>query len=155
MDSHPLGSHMLDSHHLQHDLPADEPGAVGTPAVAANLSAIEAVFRTLAEEGMLAGVEALLQVSHENLRFQPASAEGRVLDGHDQVRAFFSEAEAAGRSIRIRPRSFEEHGDEVVVGGSMRMMRPDGSFAERQVRWTFRFRDGLLEAACWSPRHSD
>jgi hypothetical protein len=33
------------------------------------------------------------------------------------------------------------------------VMRREGSFAESQVRWIYRFRDGLVEEARWRPRH--
>ncbi len=155
MDSRTLDSHMLDSHQLEGNLPADAPGATGTPSESANLRAIKEVFRANAEGGIGGGVDALLQISHEDCRFRPASAVGRVLEGHDEVRAFFRAAEATGKSISVRPRIFEEHGDEVVVSGSLRVMQPEGSFAERQISWIYRFRDGLLEEACWGPRHSD
>ena len=155
MDSRTLDSRLLDSHQLDGSLPADAPGATGKTAESANLRGIKEAFRAMAEGGISASVDALLQISHEDCRFRPASAEGKVLEGHDEVRAFFSAAEATGSSISVRPRSFEEHGDEVVVSGSMRVMQPEGSFAERQIRWIYRFRDGLVEEACWSPRHSD
>lgn len=155
MDSHTLDSHMLDSHRLEGDPPADAPGAVDPARESANLRAIKEAFRAMAEGGIRASVDAMLRISHESCRFRPASAEGRVLQGHDEVRAFFSAAEANGTSISVRPRIFEEHGDEIVVTGSMRVMQPEGSFAERQIRWIYRFRDGLVEEACWGPRHSD
>ena len=155
MDSHTLDSRPLDSDQLDGSLPADAPAATGTTGESANLRGIKEAFRAMAEGGIGASVDALLEISHEDCRFRPASAEGRVLEGHDEVRAFFSAAETTGKSISVRPRSFEEHGDEVVVSGSMRVMQPEGSFAERQIRWIYRFRDGLVEEACWSPRHSD
>ena len=34
---------------------------------------------------------------------------------------------------RPSARTFEEHGDEVVVGGSVRLQRPSGGFAESQI----------------------
>jgi ketosteroid isomerase-like protein len=155
MDSRTLDSHVLDSHQLEASLPANAPGTTGTTSESANVRAIKEAFRAMAEGGIGASVDALLQISHKDCRFRPASAEGRVLEGHDEVRAFFSSAETTGKSITVRARTFEEHGDEVVVSGSMRVIQPEGSFAERQIRWIYRFRDGLVEEACWSPRHSD
>lgn len=140
MDSRTLGSH-----HLENDLTEADPGA--------NLRAVKEAFRVFTDEGATAGVEALLLICHEDCRFSPASGEGRVLEGHDEIRAYFSEALAAGMSVSVRPRAFEENGDEVVVSGSTRVMRPGGSFAERQIRWIYRFRDGLVEEAGWLPRH--
>lgn len=141
-----MDSHTLDSHHLERDLTPDDPGA--------NVRAVKEAFRVFSDGGAMAGVEALLLISHQNCRFRPPSAEGRMLEGHDEIRAYFSEALAAGTSVSVRPRIFEENGDEVVVSGSTRVMRPGGSFAERQIRWIYRFRDGLVEEAGWRPRHS-
>ncbi len=141
-----MDSRTLDSHRLERDLTKADPGA--------NLRAVKEAFRVFTDEGAAAGVEALLLICHEDCRFSPPSAEGRVLEAHEEVRAYFSEALAAGTSVSVRPRIFDEDGDEVVVSGSMRVMRPDGSFAERQVRWIYRFRDGLIEEAGWGPRHS-
>lgn len=155
MDSHTLDSHLLDSDQLEANLPADAPGVASTTSESANVRAIKEAFRAMAEGGIGASIDALLQISHEDCRFRPASAEGKVLEGHDEVRAFFRAADTTGASISVRARSFEGHGDEVVVRGSMRVIQPEGSFAERQVRWIYRFRDGLVEEACWSPRHSD
>jgi ketosteroid isomerase-like protein len=76
-----------------------------------------------------------------------------VLHGRDEVRSFFREAEEAGRLVSVRPRTFAEDGDEIVVSGSMRVGRPGGGFAESQIRWIYRFRDGRLEEAAWAPRH--
>ena len=59
------------------------------------------------------------------------------------------------RAITVRPQTFEEHGDEIVVSGSVRLQRPAGGFAESQIRWIYRFREGLIEDAQWGPRHPD
>lgn len=136
---------MLDSHDLDPRSPEEHSGA--------NLRAIQEAFRVFTDGGTIAGVEALLHISHRDCRFSPPSASGRVLEGHDEVLAFYGEVAAEGASISVRARSFTEEGDEVVVSGSTRLMRREGSFAESQVRWIFRFRDGLVEEDRWSPRH--
>jgi len=140
-----MDSPTLDSHDFERHLPDNAPGA--------NLRAIQEAFRVFTDGGAIAGVEALLLISHPDCRFSPPSAAGQVLQGPEQVLAFYREAAAGGTSISVRPRSFTEEGDEVVVSGSMRVIRREGSFAESQVRWIYRFRDGLVEEARWSPRH--
>jgi ketosteroid isomerase-like protein len=112
---------------------------------------VKEAFRAFAEGGVEAGVERLLSRAHEDAEFRPYSASGRVLRGAAEVRAFFSEQLAAGRAMTLRPASFEECGDEVVVNGSLRVARPTGGFSESQLRWIYRFRDGRLEDASWSP----
>ena len=61
---------------------------------------------------------------------------------------------AAGTQMRLNPTSFREAGDEVVVDGSIRVARPAGGFSESQISWTYRFREGRLAAAGWSPRQA-
>jgi hypothetical protein len=40
----------------------------------------------------------------------------------------------------------------VLVNGSMRVGRPSGGFSESQISWIYKFRDGQLAEASWSPR---
>jgi hypothetical protein len=40
----------------------------------------------------------------------------------------------------------------VIVNGTMRVARPGGGFSESQISWTYRFDDGRLAEASWSPR---
>ena len=54
-------------------------------------------------------------------------------------------------SATARPWSFEEDGDSVIVQGSIRLQRRDGSIADAQLRWTYTFRDGRLAAASSGP----
>jgi hypothetical protein len=56
--------------------------------------------------------------------------------------------------MTARPTSIEERGDEVVVNGSLRVERSTGGFAESQITWTYRFRDGLLQEARGGPRRA-
>jgi hypothetical protein len=116
---------------------------------------VKEAFRASEEAGVKAGVERLLSRAHDGIEFRPYVAPGKVLRGPDEVRAFFSEQLAEGRTITATPSSFEERGEEIVVTGSLRVARPAGGFAESQVKWTYRFREGLLEEASWSPPNGD
>jgi ketosteroid isomerase-like protein len=114
---------------------------------------IKDAFRALADGGLQAGVDALLSCAHEDCLFRPFTAGERTLHGRSEVHAFFRDVLSTGQEMSVRPTSFEEAGDEIRVSGSMRLLRPTGGFAESQVRWTYRFRDGLVEEAHWGPRH--
>lgn len=149
MDSPPV-----DFRVLRRDVPEHASAANGSPVESANLRAIKRAFTAFMESGTGAGVDALLRVAHDDCVFRPYSAGGRELCGHNEVRAYFRDAAAAGTSIRVTARSFEERGDEVIVSGSTRVGRPGGGFAESQICWIYRFRDGLVEEASWGPRHS-
>jgi ketosteroid isomerase-like protein len=57
--------------------------------------------------------------------------------------------------VILRPRNFLDDGDDVIVIGSARVQRSEGGFAETQVRWTWRFRNGLISEADWESRAGD
>ena len=69
--------------------------------------------------------------------------------------AFIRRTTDEGVSIKASARSFDVEGDSVVVRGSARVVRPDGSFAETKLRWTYHFRDGLIDEISWQPRAGD
>ena len=130
--------------------PAPQNGHAESP----NLHVIKQAFRASVDDGFEAGLEELLSVAHADFEFRPYIASNQVLRGHDEVRRYYGEAIAAGTQMRLNPTSFHEAGDEVVVHGSIRVARPSGGFAETQISWTYRFRDGRLAAAGWTPRTS-
>jgi hypothetical protein len=47
---------------------------------------------------------------------------------------------------------FVEEDERVLVAGSIRVVHPDGSFAETMVRWIYTFRDDRVERLFWEPR---
>jgi ketosteroid isomerase-like protein len=130
--------------------PAQQNGHAESP----NMLAIKEAFRASVDDGFEAGLEALLGRAHEDCEFRPYIADGRALRGHDEVRRYYGEAIAAGEEMRLNPTSFHEEGDAIVVHGSIRVARPSGGFAETQISWTYRFRDGRLAEAGWTPRRA-
>jgi ketosteroid isomerase-like protein len=125
-----------------------------TGADSQNLLVVKDAFEALREGDVEAAVERLLSRAHASFEFRPYLAADRVLRGADEVRAFFREQLAAGTRLSLRPTSFEEDGEQIVVLGSLRVVRPTGGFSESQLRWTYRFRDGLLRDARWGPRQA-
>ena len=150
-----MDSLKVDSHGQALDGPAEGLEPNNPPLESANMGAIKEAFRAFTEDGVIAGVDSLLSHAHEDCEFRPYTAGDQVLRGCDEARTFFSEAVAAGAAITVRPQTFEERGDEIVVSGSVRLQRPAGGFAESQIRWIYRFREGLIEDAQWGPRHPD
>jgi hypothetical protein len=129
-----------------------------------NLAAIQRVWETLEARGPLAAAEELMGISHEKVEMhsyiargaaRPGEAKDEVIRGREAVVAFMRRSSDEGVSVRARAQSFEVEGDSVVVRGSARVGRPDGSFAEAKLRWTYRFRDGLIEEISWQPRAGD
>jgi ketosteroid isomerase-like protein len=130
---------------------------------APSVGAIQKVWETLDASGVLAATEELMTISHEHVEFRSYLARGvarpgdadEVIRGREEVVAFLRRTTEEGVSITARARSFKVEGDSVVVRGSARVVRPDGSFAETKLSWTYRFRDGLIDEISWQPRAGD
>lgn len=120
-----------------------------------NIATIKEVYRAMQEDGMRSGGEYLASRACEDARIRLYTTSDRVLHGRNEVRSFYADAEQAGMSILLRPREFLDEGDKVTVIGSARVQRPEGGFAETQVRWTWRFREGLIAESDWEPRAGD
>jgi ketosteroid isomerase-like protein len=112
---------------------------------------VKELWNVLESEGLLESLEFLREHSHEDAELRPYVGEGRVFHGVGEFREFVREELAAGATLNASPWSFEEVGDDVVVAGSIRVQRTDGSIADAQVRWTFTFRDGRVAAAASAP----
>jgi ketosteroid isomerase-like protein len=149
-----MDSPMLDSHRLELEPPMLNAAPNGSLVDSANMLVIKEAFRAFNEDGLEAGVDSLLGSSHEDAIFSPYLAGGQVLNGQREAREFFRRSIEAGESMSVRAQTFEDHGDEIVVSGSVRVLREGGGFAESQVRWTYRFRDGRVAEARWGPRHA-
>ena len=146
----------MDSHDELAVNPAAPPGR--------NLAAIQRVWELFEASGPLTSTEELMRISHENVELhsylargaaRPGEAEDEVFRGREEVVAFIRRTTDKGVSIKARARSFDVEGDSVVVRGSARVVRPDGSFAETKLRWTYHFRDGLIDEISWQPRAGD
>jgi hypothetical protein len=116
-----------------------------------NLEAVKAIWAALERDGLEASAEATLNLCHEDVEFTPYSGEGRTLRGADEVRKFLCEGASAGTTFHASAWRFEEEGDVVTVLGSIRVHRADGSLADAQVRWVYRFSGGLVKSASFEP----
>jgi ketosteroid isomerase-like protein len=119
-----------------------------------NVRIVKGAFEALDESGLEAAIEHLLNHAYADVEFHPYVGAGRVLRGPDEVRAFYRGQIEAGTVYTARPSSIEECGDEVVVNGSLRVLRSTGGFAESQITWTYRFRDGRLQGVRGGPRQA-
>jgi hypothetical protein len=117
-----------------------------------NLRVVKDAIVLMEEDGLEAAIEHLLSHAHADVEFLSYLGEGRVLRGPEEVRAFYRGQLDAGTSLVLRPSTFEDCGDEVVVNGSLRVVRAAGGFSESQLSWTYRFRDGRLKEFRWGPR---
>jgi hypothetical protein len=128
------------------------------------LAAIQKVWELLETGGPLAAAEALMLISHEDVELHsyvarraapPGVVAAEVMHGREEVMAFLRKATDDGVSIKASAKSFELEGDSVVARGSVRVVRPDGSFAETKLSWRYRFREGLIDEISWQPRAGD
>jgi ketosteroid isomerase-like protein len=117
-----------------------------------NVRVVKDAFAVLGEAGLEAATEHLLSNSHDDVEFAPYLGDGVVLRGPDEVRAYVRSQIESGTVLTARLSTIEDCGDEVVANGSLRVLRPTGGFAESQISWTYRFRDGLLQEARGGPR---
>ena len=116
-----------------------------------NLTTIKQLWDTFARDGQGAATEALLAACHPDAEFRPYTADGKLLHGCDEIREFFAQAAASGDTLKATPYSFSEEGDVVTVGASIRVIHGDGSLADAQVAYTYRFRDGRIARAATAP----
>lgn len=115
------------------------------------MDAVKEIWAVLERDGAAASTETLLAHCHEDAELRPYSAEGRTLRGVTEIREFVEDRAAAGGSIHATPWRFEERGQQVVVTGSLRVQRPDGSIADAQLRWCYTFQGDLIAHAEFAP----
>jgi ketosteroid isomerase-like protein len=129
-----------------------------------NLAAVQNVWRVQESSGTLAAIDELMRLSHEDVELRsyvahaaasPGNRDVNVMRGSEEIMAFYRTADEEGVSARARAKSFEVEGDSVVVRGTVRVVRPDGSFAESKLRFIYHFRDGLIDEISWQSRAGD
>jgi ketosteroid isomerase-like protein len=139
----------------------DDLTVAGSTTSTPDLAAIQRVYDRIAAEGALAGIEELLTFSHEDVEMRPYAGSGssspgggqqELLRGAEEIREFFRTTIESGFKPQPRAKALQVVGDSVVVRGSIRLTRPDGSFAETKISWTYHFRDGLVDEIGWEPR---
>jgi SnoaL-like domain len=139
----------------------DDLTTAGYEVTEGDLAAVVRLYDRIQTEGAAAGLEEMLGFCHEDVEVRgyvaratrsPDGDGQEVLHGHDELRDFFSSGSGSGLKVKIRARTIEPIGDSVFVRGSIRVGRPDGSFAETKVSWRYRFRDGLVDQVSWEPR---
>ncbi|HEX2414619.1 MAG TPA: hypothetical protein VHJ37_05320 [Thermoleophilaceae bacterium] len=117
-----------------------------------NVLAIKDAWQILETAGPRASMEKLLELANDDVEARPYSHRGVVLHGPEEIRAFVARYDEDGTVVDARADEFEELDDEVIVRGSIRVVRADGSFAETQVRWHYRFDGTRLDSLGWEPR---
>jgi len=88
------------------------------------------------------GIAGMRPYVDDDVEFVP-TANAR-LRGYEALAAYWHDH---GAKQSVVPHAWEQHGDCVLVHGSLRMFR-DGGFVDTQPSWVYFFRDGKLRRAC-------
>ena len=92
------------------------------------------------------GLPRVLDLVDDDVVWAPASADGLVLRGRDELLAWSEDNRRRGRRVDAQIYALEQRGDAVVVAAHLRI-RENGGEALRQVHWVYRFADGRLRRA--------
>jgi anti-sigma B factor antagonist len=89
------------------------------------------------------GADAMLAAAGEDVVWQPYVTSGRIYRTTAELRAALVALEEKGVRFEARLRDLEEHGNVVLVSGSVHIDR-SGEVEEREAHWAYHFRDGRL-----------
>lgn len=99
------------------------------------------------------GVEGVLEIVPDDVVWVPSSGDGRRLVGAEVAEHLQAQA-SAGVQQDQRLLGIEEHGEDVVVQGSLRFSTASGHVDE-QLYWVYRFEgDRLREALAFPTRRA-
>jgi anti-sigma B factor antagonist len=101
------------------------------------------VVRELWEAYDAGGADAMLAAAGEDVVWQPYVTPGRIYRTTAELRAALVALEEKGVRFEARLQDLEEHGNVVLVSGSVRIDR-SGEVEEREAHWAYHFRDGRL-----------
>ena len=101
---------------------------------------IKRLFELAQKDDLSRAAEHLLEHSREDVVYQPHSAHGQELHGHEALRDFWTKMSSAGTEVRAGAYSIVEEGDAVIVNGWLRTAER-GRLADSQHRWVYRFDD--------------
>jgi ketosteroid isomerase-like protein len=105
-----------------------------------------AVVRSLWDAFNAGGVEGVLELTDPDTVWQPHSAEGRTLRGHDDLRAWFAELEDRGARIVAYADSYESVEGHVLVHGRLRL-EDFRSVSDANLWWLFGVAGGRVKTA--------
>jgi anti-sigma B factor antagonist len=101
------------------------------------------VVRELWEAYGAGGADAMLAAAGEDVVWQPYVTPGRIYRTTAELRAALVALEEKGVRYEARLQDLEEHGNVVLVSGTVRIDR-SGEVEERQAHWAYHFREGRL-----------
>jgi anti-sigma B factor antagonist len=101
------------------------------------------VVRELWEAYDAGGADAMLAAAGEDVVWQPHVTPGRIYRRTAELRAALVALEEKGVRYEARLQDLEEHGNVVLVSGTVRIDR-SGEVEEREAHWAYHFREGRL-----------
>ena len=101
------------------------------------------VVRELWEAYAAGGADAMLAAAGEDVVWQPHVTPGRIYRTTAELRAALVVLEEQGVRYEARLQDLEEHGNVVLVSGTVRIDR-SGEVEEREAHWAYHFREGRL-----------
>jgi ketosteroid isomerase-like protein len=104
------------------------------------IALIRRLFEHIEKNDLAGAADELIAHSAEDVVFEPHSAHGEEIRGHEALREFWSRFEEEGLQLRAGVYSISEEGDSVVVSGWVRTI-DEGRLADTQSRWIYRFND--------------
>lgn len=92
------------------------------------------------------GLDAMLSLVPPDVQWEPIAGGGTVLEGRDELRAFWEDASRAGRSSSARAYRYEQIGTCVLVTGTLRESDSTG-LRDTQPTWVYFFDGEQLRRA--------
>jgi ketosteroid isomerase-like protein len=113
-----------------------------------NVEICKRVYELLGRLNPAAGVEAALQYADPEVVLESAivgGAEGNAYQGHDGLRAWAADSEAAFDELRTTPEEFRDLNDRVLMLGHVRGRgRESGVVVESQIAFLSTLRGGRI-----------
>ena len=104
------------------------------------------IARKVIDAGNRRDPEAILQYSDPEIELQSAiigGAEGNTYRGHQGIRDWMAESDAAFEELRMEPEEFRDLGDDVLMIGRLYARGLEsGVEIESPIAWLFTLRDG-------------
>jgi hypothetical protein len=116
-----------------------------------NVQAVKSLWSKVENDDLETAVESFLSLCHEDVELRPYVAGGQTLRGRDEIRRYFRARAAEGSTLHASAWNFEGRSDDVMVAGSIRVQRGDGSIADAQVSWRFAFDGKRIRHAEFEP----
>ena len=115
---------------------------------------IDAAVSVLIDTFNRSDIDGFIAICHPEVELRPIRGmlEEIEYQGHDGLREFEADSEAAWTELEFQPAGIEARDDSAVIGGFMRLRgRASGALTERSVAIAVRMRDGLISRVAIHP----